>query len=720
MIQDNFLTATSTVVQLSFNSLQPFVTYSIYCLTTSMAGEIMPYNIMLKNNVSFETTCCRMINIGLSLSTTLSTSVIENAATLAISSAPSDSVTARLFFTDRTGTTRVSTSLISIFPTQITFTKTTTTLTTSSFTISGIIPGSYKLGISLTGNSAAEFQVSATNSLILNVSSVLAAAPPKLVSAIFLADGSAVTLTFDQATNRGGYLSSFPCRALLNFTGISLTSCSWQDDLSILLTQSKIVEYPSASLLVGSVITLMQNNTVSAKCLATYSTCPTRRAAAASIVIAAPASPVKPVVIVNAPSSISSCSDLTLDVSSSTGSAGRSWYSYSFVVYNSATYNNGDLLGFLTGSSYSLIPASSIASSYLRKGSVYSFDITLCNFLRACGTSRVQVTVANSSSTLSLAILGSQQLSMLPKDTVLIQSDASIITCGQTTKPSSTSIKYDWKIAYTNGSVVSGISSISQNPSIFRLSAFSLIAGRSYVVTLSTSVLVGSNKLSSTKVVTIDVSSDVLQAVVSAPSKILQVGSFMLIDGSSSLDWDDVSKKGLQAGLRFQWTCAQISPVFNGSYCPLKATQKGVLSVKTNTNLLYQVLNITSSSIDSATNATAARVYLTVTKGGRTSTSSVDVMLRSSVAKGNLVNVSSVSGSQSNFNTGNGLVLLGSLSIKSSCTAQWSVDDPQLNLNNISLTSTSANMRALGAPQSLYLSLKANSLPTGTTLTFSL
>jgi hypothetical protein len=695
----------------SLTGLSPVTNYTVYCLTVSLEGDIMPYKFVLQNALHFTTTCCKTIDVSISKSVVSVSSTVQNAVSLGLSNPPSTFLQLSCSLVSMTNPA-VS---ISFFPAVTTFSGISTSLV-QAYTFSIPTAGRYMLEVKAFGTSASEFQVNYLTSRYMNASLPTNLPPPALVSAMFNDDGTLVTVSFDQATNRGGYTNLFPCSALLSFAGVSQSQCRWQDDQNIAISQqsNSINGNSNVLLSTGDSIALVKNNTVTAKCNLQFGGgCPILICLPRTVFIATALNPVQPKVIIHAPSSISSCASLTLDISNSVGSGGRKWKSYKIEIFNSNSYDNDALSNFINNNrTYSLLPASAIPSLLLRKGSVYSFTITLCNFLGTCGKNSIEVAVSNSTYSLSLNILGNTQISIYPKDSLLIQAVGFVQTCG-TSIPLTNDGKtdYKWTLAYVNGTVLP-MTTISQNKLYFKLNPYSLHPATNYMITLT--VRIAQFSLSQTSSASVQVQTDNVVASVVPSTFTSKPQQYILLDGTYSTDLNYPRDSSEQFGIRFQWGCLQVLPVFNASFCSFKFSQSNVLGK--NQKLTYSALNATAGR--EAINSTV-RIYLTVSKSGKSNTNYADIKIVSFVPKKNDVSVSVVSGSSSNFNTQVGLVLMGQIKVVSPCNSVWSVDDSSIALKNISLTPVSVTMNSLGV-QSIYLSLRPNSLPGGSSLTFSL
>jgi hypothetical protein len=220
---------------------------------------------------------------------------------------------------------------ITFQPASLTFTEgAVSSQLTGSFLItvtSTVAVGSYSfLSFAVSGASASEYSVAAA---VKTIHVVLRAPAPVMASAIFSDSGGYVTVTFDSATDLAGTTStstsSWPCTSLLSFAGSSLTTCYWVDSASV---RAVFGSYSTSTpyLVPGGNITLLADR-LRPSCVsgnATYCAGDTY-SSAATLIALSPTSPVAPRIVMSVASVVSSCANLTIDMSSSSGAGGRPW-----------------------------------------------------------------------------------------------------------------------------------------------------------------------------------------------------------------------------------------------------------------------------------------------------------------------------------------------------------------------------------------------------------
>ena len=430
-------------------------------------------------------------------------------------------------------------------------------------------PGIYSYRVILSGPSAVEYFVQystasygsisssvsfATNSFLV-LSSSQEPPSPRLQTALFSDDGSCITISFDSNTNRGNIQGSFPCGVMFNFPCSALSLCRWSDSKSVIAVGAA---GGGSCAVPTDLLQLAPHAAIKAACPLTANAmsiqsayCPLQSlwknaSTVESVSILGPVNLLAPKVAVSAPSAIGACDNLTLDATSSSGSGGRPWRFASVTVEDSSgSLHVSALQSFLSHDPRTILlssPPRPVPSHLLTHGSIYTFQVKLCNFLGACGSTFRSV-AAVSFPVPRLSLLGEPVRTVSKSVMLSVDSSVTLSACSSPL----TTISYSWGISFANGSVSSiGLKSISRDPSKFILPAYSLQAGASYTVTLTlsgTSASVG-----------IIVAAGNVQSMISGGLvRSMREQTTLTLDASQSYDEDVATLTGVRAGLRFAW-----------------------------------------------------------------------------------------------------------------------------------------------------------------------
>jgi hypothetical protein len=717
-----YVSATLQSFSVSLSNLVPTTQYRIYCVTSSLAGNFMPLQILRSKYVDTVTLCCKTIKATVLQSAGISGQETKRALQVYLDFEPKSTLRLTWSLLNVSSTPVVSAVhsalvLPIVVPSTIVFNSTTQPLTSKEFSVfSGLAIGAFAIQLQCTGASCADYSIvySSLRSFdVLESNNASNYPPPKVLFARFSDDGGKVRVTFDKQTNRANVINYFSCSSLFAFSAVVNSVCRWEDDASILIEAPYSASTSFDVLTIGSNISIVEQNSLRAACPNSVSAadCTTFRIATVEVfMIQAAEAPVIPVPVISIPNAQVQCKHLVVDVSSSTGFAGRSWTTYQFIVKNSRTFHVAEIEEFLNGETYSLIPATPVPPSLLFVDSTYTIEVVLCNFLGKCGRSSSNVYISpEESPVIAAKLLGSTSQIITSKDVVYSQATAEVSECIKR----SYQIVYEWEVLFSNRSSISAIKSKSSNPAVFLLAPYTLRPSNNYIVNLYvSSPSVGNYRASSTLLISVKI--DTVEAILSAPSTFVSPGRYIILNGSLSRDLDIPNRLGLSAGLEYQWSCIQTAPSYSEN-CPLRFVSFPYQRMQES-----ELVNVTAHS--NAVNSTA-RVTLTVSSKSRYHSASVDIAILAAIVPSNSIVVSLQGMDASNVFTNRRISFEGIVTtVASGCVAYWSVNDPSIWLQNISSTPLQEFIpfRSSGFVSKLYLTILPNTIPMGAHLTFSL
>ena len=714
-------------VSLDIEGLVPATSYAVHCLAVSLDG--LPSTLRAANSkfAAARTLCCKEVVVSLSRRAYRVSGSYLDATTVSIDVSPSSALSLDFAINGSSALVTPAGGAPVVYPAALNFSSATLLPAVELLTvITGAATGAFSLQVSLSGPAAAEYSVVFPEGAELVVLAADVEPPaPSMQAAVFSGDGSSVVLTFSFNTNRAGFSSGFPCNALLAFAGSAAAECLWLDAARIAIYPVYRSSAPEDVLLVGTNITFTQAAAaagqdtaagIRAECMlsdaaaclgwATASEAYGGRVGGFIAVEAPPAATAQvPSVGISAPTVIGACSNLTIDLSSSVGAAGRPW-SRTSIAALSRTASTTSLAALQAYLDHNLTfsPPSPIPFHLLNRGTTYTFKIELCNFLGFCGSSNWAVQVLNSVDEVSIAtVLGSSQRTLLRPRQLSIKANSFVESCDGSRSVSS--LQYAWSLQVESAGAAQNIalpSSNSQNPAIFKVPPYSLTVGVQYKLSVVvTSSATAALRASATTYVLVEQSRLVAQLACGSDLA-LTAGTEATLDASGSYDEDLRGVTGLAAGLTYSWSCQQVLPTFSPE-CGLSILQQqaGMLTVTAGVG---------------AANSTS-RVTVTVFDASRSASASTDVQVVLS-ARAQLA-ISSALSSLLSVNTAKTFTLTGRLVLPQACSARWTVDDTSsVQLSESSLTPITVALPA-GA-HTLNLKLGAGALPQRSTLVFSL
>jgi len=636
-------------------------------------------------NTSFSSACCKHVSLGLSAGRLAENSFNLSALTISLSHRPADSMVVHLH------TLCGAAGTVTLGSNQLVFYSNADSLIVSVDLIS-LLPGNCTIAAVVVGTSEAEFSVVYLTSMLVIVYSTTAPPPaPVLTGAAFANNAATVVVSFDSETNRGGTEDSFDCKDVLVFPGCESSRCQW-------FGLQAITIFPSNLVVPGVNISLL-NDTIASKCVAgTTALCVEfPRSVATTVVLTMPQFPIAPTVIITGPERIGSCSNLTIDITNSIGSAGRPWMSPEFTIQTEPLgVEVGGLVHFLDNE-FEISPPSPIVADLLVPDTAYTITVTMCNFLGYCGIASTHVLVEPSESVPVVTILGPPERDVLLKNSFSIAAKALVTTCqnGTTTSPN---FIYSWRVALYDLYGRPDIESESVSPGTFLLSPFILEAGKWYSFELRVTDSLTASTASAVAVVNV-LRGQLVPIVAGGSERTARLGESLLLDGSGSYDQDQLGVFG--SGLDtvdYSWSCIGLQPVYS-SACPVVLSPPGGEST-TVSNMTH--LNATS------------RVTLTMSDATRVAVAYIDITtIEAAAPEMFVVNVASP--------VARSVELKLSATIMSSieCQSRWSYSDTDIPLENVTLSPVVVTSAA-HSTLPVFLLIAANSLTDGQSYRFTL
>ena len=341
-----------------------------------------------------------------------------------------------------------------------------------------------------------------------------------------------------------------------------------------------------------------------------------------------------------------------------------------------------------------------IPNSKFPDDGTYTISVQLCNFLGACGQASRTVNVVKSSDLVpSVTIPGQLQRTVSRSSALLLSPVAFTVDCNGT--KSANMLSYAWSVS--SGSVsLPLLQTESLDVSKFRLSPFRLNTLTYYDIMLTVTSAVSGRTASFSLNVFVQQAALVAQ-LSGGTQQSVAVGRNLTLDASGSSDPDMNGLTGAAAGLSFSWVCVQVSPTYSADSCPLKMTVLGGEKL---------ALRAVSGAI-----GTTSRITVTAFDNTRSSSASVLVQVQDSSAP--VVAITSSTRSVTAVNPSDRLALTASVSVQSSCTAVWSVDEPTVRLESAALNAY-RTVIPTGTSRPVTLGLSSSVLPERATMQFTL
>jgi hypothetical protein len=640
----------------TISGLVPSTTYHIYCGTLSNLNVPSKQSEILATKKIIKSACCRQLQVDIRLLTQLDSQDVANAVRVSLGERflPEKEVVISLTAKNSTGH-----PFPAMFaPRAVKFTPSSKTRSYSLSYLKAPV-GVYSLAAALTGEGADEYSARfISGNSITVLSSAQEPTVPVFTSAIFSSDGSSIALSFDSPSNRGLYVNFFTCSSVFSNTLLSSARCQWVSDTIVRVTTT------GAGFNIGDSISL-KANTIKAKCIASALTCQKwNYSAIGSVPVAAPPSPVVPIINVVAPAQIGPCGSLLLDLTGSVGAGSRPFKSLKLTVASTDT-DIAPLRRFLQNVTSIQSPID-IKNTLLHAGFAYNIRADVCNFLSACSTMSHRFVVSTTAN-VPVVSINAQRLIEIQRNAALrVTGNAYIPTCdGQQSREN---IEFTWTIS--RDQVPLTLSSASSDPTLFRLPPFSLAVGGLYQVSL-TAIHMTSLKKSSASVSVAITTGNLVANIVGPSSRGLRVGDVLRLDASASYDED---KDGDIEHMLFSFQCIQTAPDVLNS-CPL-----GIAAISD--RVIELLVPDGLSLVDTVHEIT---LFVSSADDPRTAKTSVLVTILPSLAP--LITLYTEGNPR--INPSDKLKLVADVSVSSSAMVSWEVDDSSILLPQISLSDTS-------------------------------
>lgn len=685
------LSATVTIT-----SLTPLSTYFVYCSVQNSLGLSTPGSTVLAQGFSTTTACCKTISFSSApafiYANATATQLAASVPVYSLDYLPRTNITVSpSFFVLRNGS-YVSTSSVRASPSKATFSS-SSQVSWSSFLIIASVSGTYRLQLSVSGDSSSQYSVTSTKTF--SVVSTENTPAPSLASAIFSSGGGSVFITFDSSTNQASLStgSTWKCNSLFSFTGASLSSCSW---LNNTVVQVSFPASSSATLLeVGNAVTIYAG-VLKPYCASSATSCSVSNNSRQSVYVTAPSNAITPSVSLPLPSSISTCANLSVDATGSSGAGGRAWKNVTWSVVRNDGTASVLATAFSKYNGVNTLKAFSVPRSYLDVG-IQFVTLTLTNFLGRRSSRTVTVEIVSSADLPVISIAGPASISMVPSSSLSLVASSRASSCSSST----TSLVYAWSV-YKDGAAMTSLKSTSRNALTFSLNAFALNSSSIYTVQFSAN----SSSASVSTQVTVVVKTGAVKAVIAGSSARL-ISSDVTLDASSSVDESFASNRYLQ----FSWLCTIASTDAFGDDCTSSLLGS---SAPSGSRLLirYAVANA----------STSYTINLQATSSLSGSSSVATVTLTTPAADMPSVNLST-STAPSYSNSDSQLSLSATVQSTSSLDCQWvaSVGDVTYSVN-VSLAPLNRSLSASQASSAVAVPLVVSSslFPPGAYITFTL
>jgi hypothetical protein len=481
-------------ITIILSNLSPLTNYTIYCYTTDFTVNIMSMQSIISNKVKVTTPCCKRLSLlGFSGGNNF---IIPQTSPIVVSSLPIFSVELDSWPIE---SVFVNLSIESIQCNNVTrspYVKYTSVLPSvfRFFSNSSLLKGDFVIRgyqgcyilSAYTFGSRAQY-LNTTVNIMIQDTRFYAIPPPEVNKAYFGDDGLSIFIEYDTPTNIPVFANKtlFKCYNIAKFEGDLDSSCKWINSKVLLALLSP----KTNSMIKVDDSILMLDKKVKAFCglgcdpsLLSYSP-------AFTIKVSAPLNPVVPVVALSSSNFISSCDNIVLDPTSSSGEAGRPWKAILWIVEgdceNEKCANQMAFLvrnlTFVLNNQYQYTDNLVILEKTLGLiPGIYKISLKLINVFDQSNLGSTIIKISTSSVVPSVTIAGPPIISLYRWQSLTVVAIASLPKCANSSSSSNIDIEYKWQIF--NGMAFSNILSKSIDPKMLKLDPYSLESDTFYTI----------------------------------------------------------------------------------------------------------------------------------------------------------------------------------------------------------------------------------------------
>jgi hypothetical protein len=559
--------------------------------------------------------------------------------------------------------------------------------------------GSYRVMVMLSGLNADDYGHSFPNGDIISILPTQNRQPPSILSVQYSTNGLEIYVQFSR--NVHVLDETFSCILVFSFVGVDRSRCSWIDSTlaAIYLTVS------DNSPRIGDNFTVL-GGTIRSQCYdEEVSKCETWMAMnQSSYHIQPPVVRRIPSVVIVAPKMIGRCTNLSLDLSVSSGGLGRRWASVRIKV-SSENEASAELVNkHLDQLSFDLTQPVIILEGFLGQNISYDIYVELCNVFGDCGKGVHSLYVTYDTIPV-LSLRGGNSIIVKASSHIDIFADAYVTQCNGNVPAavSKDDIDYSWCLN-ENGTQAAAYLAVSDfNPAHAYILPFSLMKNSIY------EVIVTANYLDKTSysTVLIKVEESTIIAVIAGPSSVtLSLGKSYVLNATGS--YDDgfpLGKAHSDDNLwNFTWGCYVTAPSFS-QHCD----EFNVMSLSSRDD----AISVSMSSGRTSLVGHVLNVYVTVYDPVRHIHDKASVLITLTTSDAPLVTLSSRHALTNNIiNAEDKLQLLAKITRTSDSitpiSMEWTVNDKSIDLKRIALSSVANTIKA--ASFTMNLVIKSNSL----------
>lgn len=280
---------------------------------------------------------------------------------------------------------------------------------------------------------------------------------------------------------------------------------------------------------------------------------------ASSVPLLGPLQPVVPSLNIDTAAIISSCTDIIVDLSKSTGRGScKSWASLRWSVSGTDAQSAYSIETYLSKYASSATGVVRVSRGIFSVG-LYNIRATATNLFNKSGSTFATVEVSSSTDVPAVVVTGQSTLYRYER-----LSMTAVVTASLCSGSSIANFAYSWSVS-SDDVQLDTLKSVSANSKLFKLDAYTLNTNRNYTVSFTVTTITGFKSTASRRIY---VGRSGVSAVLSGGSSVTAGPDGQIsLDASGSFDLDYPNEKSI---LQYEWVChSRVIGSLSSAPCPI-------------------------------------------------------------------------------------------------------------------------------------------------------
>lgn len=154
--QNNYAVAVSKKVRIRLRNLIPSTDYELFCMTSSLDGNVMPLELVLATNISFTTICCKYVEVSVLTNVIVANASTESALLMTLSYTPSSFLSVRVMLRNLEN---IESRMMNVYPSFISISNSSAENLVYKMSLFPTTIGTFQVVALLFGESSKEYRI---------------------------------------------------------------------------------------------------------------------------------------------------------------------------------------------------------------------------------------------------------------------------------------------------------------------------------------------------------------------------------------------------------------------------------------------------------------------------------------------------------------------------------------------------------------------------------